>query len=125
MKLFVPILALGLALATACNNDATSPTVSLTGSWSLRTLNGQSLPVQTSSGLVVTSEQRTLNSDGTYNDVVFFSSGNSSSEFGSYTVSGNSITFFDQTDNFSYTGSISGNVLTAFDGSFTAVYQKS
>jgi len=125
MKLFVPIIAVAMAFATACANDATSPSVSIQGTWTLRTLNGQSLPVQLNNGAAVTYEQRTLNSDGTYTDVVFFSSGNSSNEFGSYSVNGNSITFDDQTDNFSYTGSISGNVLTAFDGSFTAVYQKS
>jgi len=125
-KIFVPLLAATLAFGAACANDATSPSVSITGNWTLRTLNGQSLPVQTAFNTVVTSEQRTLNPDGSYNDIVTYSNGSSSSEFGFYTITGNSITFTDQTDNnFQYTGSISGNVLTTFDGNFTSVYQKS
>jgi hypothetical protein len=125
MKLFVPILAAVMALATACNSDSTSPTVSIAGTWSLRTLNGQSLPVQTGPSTVVSSEQLTLNNDGTYNDVVNFTNGTFANEFGYYTVNNNQITFVDQSDNnFQYTGSISGNVLTTFSG-ITAVYQKS
>ena len=125
MKRFlVPVLAVTMALGTACAGDVTGPTGSITGTWSLRTLNGQSLPVQTGSSTVISGEQRTLNPDGSYNDVVYFTNGNSATEFGYYTVSNNQITFNDQTDNFTYTGSISGNVLTTFDGNFTSVYQR-
>lgn len=125
-RILVPLLAATLTFGAACVSDATSPGVSIMGNWTLRTLNGQSLPVQTAVNTTVTDERRTLHSDGSYDDIVYYSDGNSSSEFGYYTISGNSITFTDQTDNnFQYTGSISGNVLTTFDGNFTSVYQKS
>jgi|SRR5579884_740556 len=124
-RFFVPILAVAMMFAAGCNNDATSPSVSLTGTWTLRTLNGQQLPVAVGLNTVVTGEQLTLNNDGTYNDIVLYSGGNSSTEIGYYTVSGNAITFIDQTDNIQYQGSISGNVLTAISGSYTSVYQKS
>lgn len=129
MKRFIPILVAAMAFATACTNDATSPTVSIAGTWNLRTLNGQPLPAQLDLNTVVTSEQLTLNSDGSYNDIVYYSSGNYSTELGYYTVNNNAINFVDQTDNVSYAGSISGSVLTTIsnsnNGSFTSVYQKS
>jgi len=130
--LLVPLLAATLTFAAACTNDATSPTVSITGNWSLRTLNGQSVPVTVSTQTVtftIVSENLTLNPDGSYNDIVNYSNGTSSTEVGFYSVNNNLITFVDQTDNgFQYTGSISGNVLTSTSqsssGTFTSVYQK-
>jgi|SRR4051812_37786338 hypothetical protein len=131
-KLLVPLLAATLTFAAACTNDATSPTVSITGNWSLRTLNGQSVPVTVSTQtgtFTIVSENLTLNPDGSYNDIVNYSNGTSSTEVGFYSVNNNLITFVDQTDNgFQYTGSISGNVLTSTSqsssGTFTSVYQK-
>jgi hypothetical protein len=130
-KFFVPLLAATLTFAAACTNDATSPTVSITGNWSLRTLNGQNLPISLGTKSIV-SEQLTLNTDGSYDDVVNYSNGSFATEQGFYTVNNNLITFVDETDNgFQYTGSISGNVLTStfIDSqsgtSFTSVYQKS
>jgi lipopolysaccharide export system protein LptA len=124
-RMLVSMLAATMMAATACTNDATSPTVSTAGTWNLRTLNGQQVPVQVGNNVVITGEQLTLNGDGTYNDVVFYSTGNSSTEFGYYTLNNNAITFVDQTDNITYSGSISGDVLTAISGNFTSVYQKS
>lgn len=125
MRKFFPILAAVLTLATACqDNNSTSPTVSLNGSWSLRTLNGQSLPVTINGSSTIISETLTLNNDGSYNDVASYSNGSTFNEFGFYSVNNNVITFTDQTDGIVYSGSVSGDVLTEIDGSFTAVYQK-
>lgn len=123
-KFFVPILAATMMFAAACNSDATSPTVSLAGTWNLRTLNGQQLPAPAFNGSIVSSEQLTLNSDGTFQDA-FIANGTTQVDAGFYTVSGNLITFNDQTAGFQYSGSVSGNVLTATAGNDVAVYQKS
>jgi hypothetical protein len=127
MRLFIPILAAAVISATACNaNDATSPTVSIAGTWSLRTLNGSPLPTAVSSNTSIISEQLTLNNDGSYSDVAAYTDGTTFNEFGYYSVNNNLITFNDQTDRITYSGSISGNVLTevSSNGQFTSVYQK-
>jgi hypothetical protein len=73
----------------------------------------------------------TLNSNGTYIDVATFSNAGSSTEQGLWSINNNLITFEDQTDGITYTGSVSGSVLTEtfsnngnFSGSVTEVYQK-
>ena len=127
MRYLAPIFAAVLAFSTACTTtDSTSPTVSLTGTWTLRSLNGFPLPYTVSSGSAITSEVLTLNSDGTYTDVATYSNGTHFTEVGYYSTNNNVITFNDQTDNLQYTGSISGSVLTEIssNGQFTSVYQK-
>ena len=126
MRLFVPILAAAAIMSvTACNSsDATSPSVSIAGTWNLRTLNGSPLPYQVAPNTVIVSETLTLSSDGSYNDVASYSNGTSFSEFGYFSVNNNLVTFNDQTDGITYTGAISGNVLTEVSGQFTSVYQK-
>jgi hypothetical protein len=117
--------AVALAAAAACNNnDAVSPSGSVVGTWNLRTLNGSPLPVAIGSRTVLNAEQLSLNSDGSYSDIASYSDGSSFTEVGFYDVNNNLITFQDQTDGISYTGSISGNVLTENNGSFTGVYQR-
>src|SRR6059058_2655172 len=117
--------AVALATATACaNNDVVSPNGSIVGSWSLRTINGSSLPYFIDSRTELTGERLNLFSDGTYADVASYSDGSTFTENGFYTVNNNAITFNDQTDRLTYSGSVSGNVLTEISGSFTAVYQR-
>lgn len=127
------LLAAVLVSAAACQNDSTSPNVQLTGSYNLRTINGQTLPYTftANNGNVedVTADQLTLFSDGSYQDVatVEDQSGSfQSTELGTYTALNGSITFFDQTDGIQYGGSLSGNVLTEIsnNGTLTEVFQK-
>ena len=125
MRRITALLALGLALTTACGmSDATSPSGSLQGTYALRSINGAALPYRFANGLQLTSETLTLNGDGSYNAIGRYSDGSTTTEVGYYTAANNAITFNDQTDNFVYQGSISGNVLTQITGGFTAVYQK-
>ena len=126
----IALLAALVALA-ACNNDATSPSVSLVGTYSLRTVNGNPLPYTFSNGSVLVSDQLTLNSDNSYVDLATFSNGSSAAEQGFWSSNNNVITFDDRTDGIQYTGSLSGSVLTeifnntgGFSGSVTEVYQK-
>ena len=117
--------AVALAAVTACNNnDLTSPSGSVVGAWNLRTINGSTLPYFIDSRTELTSEQLNLFGDGTYSDAASYSDGSTFTETGFYTVNNNAITFHDQTDGLQYPGSVSGNVLTETNGSFTTVYQK-
>ena len=126
----IALLAAVVALA-ACSNDATTPSVSLVGTYSLRTINGNPLPFTFSSGSVLVSDRLSLNVDNSYVDIATFSNGSTSTEQGFWSSNNNVITFNDQTDNIQYTGSLSGSVLTeifnntgGFSGSVTEVYQK-
>jgi hypothetical protein len=126
MRYLTSILtAVVLATATACNgSDVVNPSGSVVGTWNLRTLNGSPLPVALSSSSVLEAEQLRLNNDGTYSDVASYSDGGTLTEVGFYDINNNLITFQDQTDGFSYTGSVSGNVLTESNNGFVGVYQR-
>lgn len=129
MRKFV-FLAAALVALGACNNDSTSPNGSVSGTYSLRTVNGSPLPFTFSDGSVLVSDRLSLNGDGTYVDIATFSNTGSATEQGLWSINNNLITFNDQTDAFSYDGSLSGNVLTESfppsrsSGSVTEVYQK-
>jgi hypothetical protein len=123
-------LLLAVVALAACN-DSTSPNGNASGTYSLRTINGSNLPYTFSDNSVLTSDQLTLNSNGTYIDVATFSNAGSSTEQGLWSINNNLITFEDQTDGITYTGSVSGSVLTetfnsngSVSGSVTEVYQK-
>jgi hypothetical protein len=124
------LLAAVVALA-ACSNDSTSPNGSVVGSYSLRTINGNSLPYTFTNGSVIVTDQLSLRSDGSYVDIAQFSNGATATEQGLWSINNNLITFNDQTDGIQYTGSVSGAVLTesfpsfsGFNSSVTEVYQK-
>lgn len=128
MRYLLPLFA-ALALATACdnnNNDLVSPNGNVNGRWDLRTLNGSALPYPVSSRTSLIGEQLTLNNDGTYSDIAAYSDGTTFTELGYYSVNNNAITFQDQTDGITYSGSVSGDVLTEItsNGAFTSVYQR-
>jgi len=121
-------LLLAVVALAACNNDSTSPNGSVVGSYSLRTVNGNPLPYTFSNGSVLVSDQLTLNANGTYTDVATFSNVNSTPEQGYWSINNNLISFTDQVTNTSYTGSLSGSVLTETfalnSGTLTEVYQR-
>ena len=120
-KLALLALAIGMA---ACANDATAPSTSVEGSYSLQRINGTALPYTFSNGLQLSSDQLVLNTDGTFTDVARYSNGQSTTEVGYYTSLNGSITFNDQTSGMSYQGSLSGTVLTEIVSGFTETYQK-
>lgn len=124
MRRLIPALALALAVATGCSSDSTGPNGSIVGTYSLRTINGYQLPYSVGYNRSITSETLTLNNDGSYNDAAYYSDGTSFVEYGYYSQQNNAITFNDQTDNYTYQGSISGSVLTEITPGYTATYQK-
>jgi hypothetical protein len=128
------LLAAVLVSAAACQNDVTGPNVQLAGTYNLRTINGQTLPFtftnnNTGQLETVTNDQLTLFDDGSYRDVATLEDNSgtfTSTELGTYSAVNGSITFFDQTDNVQFGGSLSGNVLTEIsnNGTLTEVFQK-
>ena len=122
MRRLAPLLlAVGMA---ACANDATAPSTSVEGTYSLQRINGTTLPYTFSNGLQLAGDQLVLNTDGTFTDIARYSDGRSSTEVGYYTSLNGSITFNDQTSGSSYQGSLSGTVLTEIVNGFTETYQK-
>ncbi|HXT16550.1 MAG TPA: hypothetical protein VN706_13010 [Gemmatimonadaceae bacterium] len=119
------IAALAAVVAGCSSTDSVSPTVSLTGSYSLRSINGQNLPVQVSDGRVLTSDVLSLNDDGTFSDDAQFSDGTVSIEQGFFSASNGAIQFQDAQTGQTFSGSLSGSVLTEFfPNGPTEVYQK-
>jgi hypothetical protein len=113
------------ATAAACSgNDATSPTVSIVGTYTLKSINGSPLPYNFGNGVTLTSDQLTMRADGSYSEIGNYNDGSSTSEDGFYTNNNGSITFNDETDQVTYHGSLSGRVLTEITNGFTATYQK-
>ena len=92
MRRIVMLLAV---IALAACNDATSPNGSAVGSYSLRTINGNSLPYTFSDGSVLVSDQLVLSSDGSYTDQANFSNGQPFIEQGFWSINNNLITFND------------------------------
>jgi hypothetical protein len=126
MRRIALALSLGLALGLgACSGDSTGPNGSVVGTYQLQKYNGVNLPYTFSGGSSLTSEQMTLNSDGTFTDILQYSNSSSPTVArGYFTANNGSITFDDRTFNIVYNGSVSGTVLTTFISSDVLVYQK-
>lgn len=120
----ITIAALGIGLAACSNMDSTSPSVSLAGNYSLRTINGSPVPYTFASGVTLQSDMLTINPNGTYSDTEQDSDGQVIVEQGYYTSYNGAITFTDQSNNNTYSGSLSGSVLTEIVAGLTETYQK-
>ena len=66
----------------ACSLDSTGPNGSVAGNYTLRKINGQFLPYTFSGGLRLMSDELTLMSDGTYQDIPATTTGRASSTKG-------------------------------------------
>jgi heat shock protein HslJ len=125
-------LAAALVVLAACS-DSTGPNA-VVGAYALASINGQGLPqiiaedatttVEVTGGLV------TLNADGTFTDRIDFRitddtgvSTDSDTAFGTYTVSGNNITFHAD-DGSTYSMARSGGTLTQSEPGITLVYER-
>ncbi|PYP77845.1 MAG: hypothetical protein DMD35_13485 [Gemmatimonadetes bacterium] len=107
----------------ACSMDSTGPNGSVAGTYTLQRINGQTLPYTFSSGLRLTSDELTLMSDGTYQDVSRYSDGTSFVDDGDYSEYNGAITFYSSTGE-TIQGSVSGNVLTQVLNNYTQVFQR-
>ena len=118
------ILGLALALVAGCSNDATGPSVSLEGSYSLRSVNGFNLPYTFTNGVTLTSDVLTLNVDGSFIDVSSYINASSSTRTGYYTNVNGAVNFTDLSSGQTFQGSLSGSVLTEIVNGFTQAYLK-
>lgn len=132
------ILALALALgvtATACS-DSTSPGASIAGTYSLQTINGQTLPFVVNSGTPyseVLSSQIRLDANGNYSSLTRYRDTYPGGQpnlvdvpaTGYWTLSGSQITLTEigYPNDPSY-GTISGNRITFVDFGLTLVYTR-
>jgi hypothetical protein len=119
-RLAIAALAIGLA---ACNSDSTGPSVSVSGSYTLKTVNGANLPFTFNDGSTMVADNLNLATDGSYSEVEHDLDGRIFNGFGFYTNNNGSIHFVDQTDQITFDGSLSGSVLTVISGSLTEVFQ--
>ena len=128
--------SLALPIGACGGSDSTSPSqVTVTGTWAMQTFNGSTLPYAISSGdttLTITADVLTIQSNGSYSDMTSFTAtiagstqSASSTEVGTWTSSGGTVTFDDQTDGgVTYQGSVTGNTLTEMVSGTTQVYQR-
>ena len=117
------MLALASTMLASCSSDSTGPNGSVTGTYTLRTIDGQPLPYTFSGGLRLMSDELTLMSDGSYEDVSRYSDGTSFVDEGDYTNYNGAVTFY-STSGDTYQGSISRDVLTQVLNSYTQVFQR-
>jgi hypothetical protein len=116
------MLALASTLA-GCSMDSTGPDGPVAGTYTLRTINGQYLPVTLPSGRRLISDQLTLYTDGTYEDVSTYSNAANTFDEGDYTSYNGAITFY-STSGATYQGSVSRDVLTQVVNEYTQVFER-
>ncbi len=119
----IATLAVAIALM-ACGSASTSPGVVLVGTYTLRNVNGSSLPVTLADGTRLTSDVLALASDGSFTDSQQFLDGRVQVVQGFYTSTLNALTFQDQSTNATFQASLNGVVLTAFVDGLRKAYQK-
>jgi hypothetical protein len=107
----------------ACSLDSTGPNGSVTGTYSLRTINGQNLPYTFPSGRRLNGDQLTIYEDGTYEDVSRWSDGSTTVDEGDYTNYNGAMTFY-STSGGVYQGSVSRDVLTQVLNGYTQVFER-
>ena len=115
-----------LAMVVACGGDkATGPNASITGNYTLRTVNGNTVPAvvfqNTTEKEELTAGNINLNADRTWSGALSFRSTNltngatatlSLPANGTYTNNNGSITLTDASDNSHLTGTVGGGTLT-------------
>ena len=107
-----------------CSLDSTGPNGSVAGNYSLRRINGQSLPYTFSGGLRLMSDDLTLMSNGTYQDVSRYDDGTSFVDEGDFTNNNGAITLYSATTRDTYQGSVTGDVMTLIVNNYTQVFER-
>jgi len=118
---FALCIALGLS---ACQTDSTGPGASVAGTYELDTINGNTLPYTFTGGATLTADQLTLNSDGSYSDVVEYSNGSTTIERGTFFTNNNDIQFQPDSGIPEYGGTVNGSFLVTTSGSFRSAYHR-
>jgi len=135
MNRYVSVAALVAVVgAVAACDRTTSPKGAMNATFDLQSISGTSLPYTRTLGtatLRITSDVLVLKGDGSYEEsttyaVPYGASAQVSTtiERGKYTVSGNTITFTDQTRGSRYSGTMDGTTLTQSVNGVTPVYER-
>jgi hypothetical protein len=134
-RLLVLAMALTTTLTAGGCSDSTSPGNSLSGTYTLRSVNGQPLPATFASpgySLEVLSGRIDLDAQGNYSGTTTYRETYTGQQpdtytdtiLGYWTLSGNQITLVDTQTGDQYFGTVSGNDITLTDGSITEVFSK-
>jgi hypothetical protein len=120
----IAFFALTAASLSACSMDSLGPSGPVAGTYSLRRINGVTLPYTFNSGVRLVSDDLTLYNDGTYADVSRYDSGATSTDEGFYTNDNGSLSFESSGSALTYQGSITNNVLTEVVNGYTQVFER-
>jgi len=120
----IAFFALTAASLSACSLDSVGPSGSVTGTYTLRRINGSTLPYTFTSGQRLISDDLTLYRDGTFTDVSRYDSGETTTDEGFYTNDNGSLNFESSETGLVYQGSITDDVLTEVVNGFTQVFER-
>ena len=120
----IAFFALTAASLSACSLDSVGPSGSVTGTYTLRRINGSTLPYTFTSGQRLISDDLTLYRDGTFIDVSRYDTGETTTDEGFYTNDNGSLNFESSETGLVYQGSITDDVLTEVVNGFTQVFER-
>jgi hypothetical protein len=120
----IAFVALTAASLSACSMDSLGPSGDVTGTYSLRRINGTALPYTFSGGSRLIRDDLTLYRDGTFLDVSQYDTGETSSDQGFYTNDNGSLNFESSESGVTYQGSVTNNVLTEVVNGYTQVFER-
>ena len=120
----IAFFALTAASLSACSMDSLGPSGNVAGTYSLRRINGSTLPYTFNSGVRLVSDDLTLYNDGTYVDVSRYDSGSTSTDEGFYTNDNGSLSFESSESAVRYQGSVTNDVLTEVVNGYTQVFER-
>lgn len=120
----IAFFALTAASLSACSMDSLGPSGNVAGTYSLRRINGATLPYTFNSGVRLVSDDLTLYNDGTYVDVSRYDSGSTSTDEGFYTNDNGSLSFESSESAVRYEGSVTNDVLTEVVNGYTQVFER-
>ena len=120
----IAFFALIAASLSACSLDSVGPSGSVTGTYTLRRINGSTLPYTFTSGQRLISDDLTLYRDGTFMDVSRYDTGETTTDEGFYTNDNGSLNFESSETGLVYQGSITDDVLTEVVNGFTQVFER-
>jgi hypothetical protein len=120
----IALFALTAASLSACSMDSLGPSGNVAGTYTLRRVNGVSLPYTFNGGSRLLSDDLTLYQDGTFLDVSRYDTGETSTDQGFYTSENGSLDFESSETGIRYQGSVSGSLLTEIVNGYTQVFER-
>jgi hypothetical protein len=120
----IAFFALTAASLAACSMDSLGPSGNVAGTYSLRRINGATLPYTFSGGARLISDDLTLYNDGTFLDTSRYDTGETSTDQGVYTSDNGSLSFESSETGIRYQGSITNDVLTEVVNGYTQVFER-